>query len=404
MPPVKKGTDADGSVDRIGALPDGILHHLLSFLPAQEAVRTCVLARRWRHLWKSTTGLRIVGTRGPGSVQDLHKFVDHLLILRDRTDLGTVEIRFSKFCEADVPLVNLWTRFAVQCKVRELTIQCGIIRTPLYLDGLPLVSRYLKALDLYALEDLKICFSAISVGKISSRSLKKLKVFYCRSFLFHLVHVCAPCTISLEVVGFSGRTPFLESMPSLETAYLKLGDTAYGTPHDICANYHTSRGFCGAHHDGCVTCRANDDASINCVVLGAISNAKDLELRSLSGMIIFARDLKWCPTFNKLNNFLLDEYWCLKTLLLNDYWCVGPDFDALTCILKHSPVLEKLTLQLVPKGQAHKVEMKGSYCLMERSSAISEQLKMIYVKCDVVDESVLHLLKFMCTLNILSLL
>jgi hypothetical protein len=44
--------------------------------------------------------------------------------------------------------------------------------------------------------------------------------------------------------------------------------------------------------------------------------------------------LKSCPTFNKL-----------KTLLLNAYWCVGPDFDALTCILKHSPVLEKLTLQ-----------------------------------------------------------
>lgn len=28
---------------------------------------------------------------------------------------------------------------------------------------------------------------------------------------------------------------------------------------------------------------------------------------------------------------------------------------------------------------------------------------MIYVKCDVVDESVLHLLKFMCTLNIRKL-
>jgi hypothetical protein len=52
--------------------------------------------------------------------------------------------------------------------------------------------------------------------------------------------------------------------------------------------------------------------------------------------MIFARDLESCPTFNKL-----------KTLLLNGYWCVGSDFDALTCILKHSPVLEKLTLQLV---------------------------------------------------------
>jgi hypothetical protein len=33
-------------------------------------------------------------------------------------------------------------------------------------------------------------------------------------------------------------------------------------------------------------------------------------------------------------------------LSLNEYWCVPDDFSALTCILEHSPVLEKLTLQL----------------------------------------------------------
>jgi len=30
----------------IDVLPDEVLHHVLSFLLAQEAVRTCVLARR----------------------------------------------------------------------------------------------------------------------------------------------------------------------------------------------------------------------------------------------------------------------------------------------------------------------------------------------------------------------
>jgi hypothetical protein len=101
-------------VDRIGALPDGVLHYLLSFLPVQEAVRTCVLAQRWRHLWKSTTRLCIVGAKGAGSVRDLRKFVDHLLILRERTDLDTVHIGFSKFHEVDVPFVNLWIRFAAE--------------------------------------------------------------------------------------------------------------------------------------------------------------------------------------------------------------------------------------------------------------------------------------------------
>ena len=45
-------------------------------------------------------------------------------------------------------------------------------------------------------------------------------------------------------------------------------------------------------------------------------------------------DLKRCPTFSKL-----------KTLLLSDYWCVALDLDAITCILKNSPLLEKLTLE-----------------------------------------------------------
>uniref|UniRef100_R7W345 F-box domain-containing protein n=1 Tax=Aegilops tauschii TaxID=37682 RepID=R7W345_AEGTA len=103
-------------IDCIGALPEGILHHILSFLPAQEAVRTCVLAQRWRHLWKCTTGLRIVGNKGPVSVQLLRKFMDHLLILRERTDLDTVGIEFRKFREDDVPFVNLWIRFALQSK------------------------------------------------------------------------------------------------------------------------------------------------------------------------------------------------------------------------------------------------------------------------------------------------
>ncbi|KAK8447420.1 hypothetical protein SEVIR_8G069350v4 [Setaria viridis] len=34
--------------DSISAPPDALLHDVLSFLPADEAVRTCALARRWR--------------------------------------------------------------------------------------------------------------------------------------------------------------------------------------------------------------------------------------------------------------------------------------------------------------------------------------------------------------------
>jgi hypothetical protein len=41
--------------DRFGALQDNILKHVLSFLPSRDAVKSAAFARRWRHLWRSTS-------------------------------------------------------------------------------------------------------------------------------------------------------------------------------------------------------------------------------------------------------------------------------------------------------------------------------------------------------------
>uniref|UniRef100_A0A453N0Z7 F-box domain-containing protein n=1 Tax=Aegilops tauschii subsp. strangulata TaxID=200361 RepID=A0A453N0Z7_AEGTS len=105
-------------------LPDSLLQHVLSFLPAQAAVRTCVLARRWRHLWRSTTGLRIVGLDDEenAQVQHLRKFVEHLLMLRERTNLESVEMKFHSCSDDEKSYVNLWICFALICKVRVLTL------------------------------------------------------------------------------------------------------------------------------------------------------------------------------------------------------------------------------------------------------------------------------------------
>ena len=40
-------------VDIISTLSDYILSHILSFLLTEEAVATCVLSKRWRHIWTS---------------------------------------------------------------------------------------------------------------------------------------------------------------------------------------------------------------------------------------------------------------------------------------------------------------------------------------------------------------
>ncbi|XP_047078846.1 F-box/LRR-repeat protein At4g14103-like [Lolium rigidum] len=403
MPPRKERKSAPpvSGVDRIGALPDSILHHLLSFLPAQAAVQTCVLARRWHHLWRSTTGLRIVALDDDyyADVEELRKFVDHLLILRERTDLDSVEIEFNEFCEEDQPYVKTWLRYALMCKVRTLTLRVDGSKY-FYLEDLPLVSRHLGTLDLDGvglkaafldfancpvLENLKMTSCHICAGKISSRSMKHLSITSCRSDLDCRVRVSTPGLISLKLVEFSGRTPLLENMALLETAYVDLAQNY----KDECLNYHSGVS-CGANNNACENCVAiKDNCSSDCVVLGGISSAKHLKLLSGSRNFVFTRDLKHCPTFSNL-----------KTLLLNEYWCEAPDLDPLACILKNSPVLEKLTIQPLSKGPAHKVEMKVCYSSMERPSGISEHLNIVEVKCSVVDERILKVLKFLSAFNI----
>jgi hypothetical protein len=45
--------------DRLSALPDCLLHTIMSSLKARQAVQTCVLSRRWRHLWRSVPCLDV---------------------------------------------------------------------------------------------------------------------------------------------------------------------------------------------------------------------------------------------------------------------------------------------------------------------------------------------------------
>ncbi|KAF2909974.1 hypothetical protein DAI22_11g066100 [Oryza sativa Japonica Group] len=348
MSPRKMPKESPGSTggDRIGDLPDEVLHHVLSFLPAQEAVRTCLLARRWLHLWKSATGLRIgEDCDYLGSVKKQKEFLDRLLLLRDGAPLDTCVLMFDYYGDMDIEdtaRVNLWFRHALIHKARFLWLDVGYYHS-FVIDEMPLVSQHLTRLQLRnirvndsflnfsscpALEHLVFQSCKFGCAKISSSSAKRLSITNSYFSEISRVRIAIPSLVSLQLDGFHDRAPVLERMPSLVDAFVGV----LNWTKDYCI--WSDSGDCG--HENCESCYGIKDN--NCVLLEGLSEAKTLGLISERGSFILKRDLKWCPTFTKL-----------KTLLLNEYWCVPDDFSALTCILQHAPVLENLILQICSK-------------------------------------------------------
>ncbi|KAL6870664.1 hypothetical protein ACP4OV_014512 [Aristida adscensionis] len=97
-----KQSAAEIGEDRITDLPLDLRLHVLSFLPAQDAVRTCVLSRRWREVWKSMRVLRCTHPWSWESPSMFNKFVNHLLFLRDLLPLDEFELSIYPYAESIV--------------------------------------------------------------------------------------------------------------------------------------------------------------------------------------------------------------------------------------------------------------------------------------------------------------
>uniref|UniRef100_A0A0E0QEA9 F-box domain-containing protein n=2 Tax=Oryza TaxID=4527 RepID=A0A0E0QEA9_ORYRU len=48
----------ENAPNRFSDLPDELLHHVMSYLTAQQAVQTSVLSRRWQNVWASIKWLK----------------------------------------------------------------------------------------------------------------------------------------------------------------------------------------------------------------------------------------------------------------------------------------------------------------------------------------------------------
>ncbi|KAL3620479.1 hypothetical protein CASFOL_035391 [Castilleja foliolosa] len=124
------------SIDRLSALPDGILLHILSFLDfnLKEAVVTSVLSKRWQFLWCDLPTLNFRDLSWDvGKTREFVSFVHRTIILRSGSYLKKFEVDFL-YDECYASDVNVWIRFAVKNNVKELSLW---LRTDRYFYTLP---------------------------------------------------------------------------------------------------------------------------------------------------------------------------------------------------------------------------------------------------------------------------
>jgi len=86
QPIISKRRRHDNDNVKLSDLPDCILIYILSFLNTIDAVRTCILSKRWNHIWKHIPILTLHYSDF-STLKCFHEFVSRVLSLRDSSVL-----------------------------------------------------------------------------------------------------------------------------------------------------------------------------------------------------------------------------------------------------------------------------------------------------------------------------
>nr|XP_051204845.1 uncharacterized protein LOC127318401 [Lolium perenne] len=204
------------------------------------------------------------------------------------------------------------------------------------------------SLDLPKLLHLSLRACRLNADAIVSPLLKRLHIMDCESG--SPIRISTPSLRHLQLSGdhqgFCTAPSSLDTMPCLTNAIIQLTDL-----------------ILGGVGDGSGAGRS--------LILHGLSEATSLQLIATmnDGRTIFLRDLAWCPTFPKL-----------KTLILNE-WCVYDDVSAIECLLRHTPRLESLILQLNFKNcPTLQVEGEGNDNTSEQSILNFEHIKTVEIR------------------------
>ncbi|KAL3620499.1 hypothetical protein CASFOL_035411 [Castilleja foliolosa] len=117
-------------MDRLSALPDCLIIHILSFLEVKQSAITALLSKRFQFLWTQSPRLIFSEKRfrlqprsrlQPREVQDFVNRVNRTLVIYGQNDLDTFEVEFP-YSKSYSPDLDVWGGFAVKNKAKQVSL------------------------------------------------------------------------------------------------------------------------------------------------------------------------------------------------------------------------------------------------------------------------------------------
>jgi hypothetical protein len=232
------GGRSASDADRLSALPDSLLHTIMSFLKARQAVQTCVLATRWRHLWRSVPCLDVdhdefcrtaAASSKDRALQEWEDFEDFTSNLMHRCNVALLDSfslrvthsrlpgfcphkqaggwlrRAMKYCTPDVPHQRTDGGLSSSSwRLKRLHL-CNVALDARFGNHVRLACRSLEDLEL---EDCTCAFQAITSGSLKSLVLKNCWWNY-------LTEITSPSLKRLVVAGGSNNAPCVVVAPAI---------------------------------------------------------------------------------------------------------------------------------------------------------------------------------------------
>ncbi|KAK9937694.1 hypothetical protein M0R45_014467 [Rubus argutus] len=118
------GSESDSQAtvqDRISALPDAVLYHILAFLETKCTVRTSILSKRWKNIWAYVPNLYL-NDEDFSSFADFIVFVDRALLIRESSAIQKFHLHCNMCHAEDFSRIDGWIRTAIRYNVVELDL------------------------------------------------------------------------------------------------------------------------------------------------------------------------------------------------------------------------------------------------------------------------------------------